>query len=297
MMDTSCPSCKHDYTIDDNQFAQTVNCPKCQHSHLAMFAVSETPKPDICLELAEESEATTPSTAAPSTVTTQKPLSASQSKMSKHIDMIETEMARFIPLLLEAEAKRENESNTRMIIDKILMEVLGYKIEEIKTEQKIQGKRADYVLSVNDRDLIVIELKRVGMPLRDKQAFQAVSYGAYSGIRWALLTNGLVWHLYRVQLCEKVDYSLVFTLDLRDGLDKTESHYFYLLSRHGMLRKGLLDKVWHKLNALSYENLVNTVLTDEVITKIRTTLNKESTVRLSQDEVRSAVENTLLQLN
>jgi len=297
MVDTSCPSCKHHYTVDDSQFAQTVTCPQCQHDHLAMFAVSDTHKPDISFDLEEDNTLLSEPSSESSTLTAQKPLLPSQSKMNARIEMIEKEMTRFIPLLLEAEEKRENESNTRMIIDKILMEVLGYKIEEIKTEQKIQGKRADYVLSANDRDLIVIELKRVGMSLKDKQVFQAVSYGAYSGIRWALLTNGLVWHLYRVQLCEKVDYDHVFTLDLRDGLDKTECHYFYLLSRHGMLRKGLLDKVWHKLNALSYENLVNAVLTDGVITKIRTTLNKESDVRLSQEEVRTAVESTLLQLD
>jgi predicted type IV restriction endonuclease len=133
--------------------------------------------------------------------------------------------------------------------------------------------------------------------LRDKQVFQAVSYGAYAGIKWAVLTNGLVWHLYRVKLCDKVDYDHVFTLDLRDGLDDTERHYFYLLSRHGMTRKGLLDKVWHKLNTLSHDSLMNAVLTDDVITKIRIALNREYSGKLTQAEVRAAVETNLLQLD
>jgi len=291
-MDTSCPSCKYFYSINDNQFGQLVICPKCKNEHTAMFATQEKHKPDISQDLQdpELSETNT------NTESIKKRRSA-QAIMQEKIVEIGAEIERFIPLLMDAETTHQNESNTRMILDKILMDALGYKINEIKTEQKIQGKRADYVLSVNDEDLLVIELKRVGMVLRDKQVFQAVSYGAYSGIKWAILTNGLVWHLYRVSLCDKVDYDHVFTLDLRDGLDDMERHYFYLLSRHGITRKGLLDKVWNKLNTLSHDGLMNAVLTDDVISKIRIVLNREYSGKLTQDEVRAAVESSLLHLD
>ncbi|HPE73188.1 MAG TPA: type I restriction enzyme HsdR N-terminal domain-containing protein [Candidatus Competibacter sp.] len=110
-----------------------------------------------------------------------------------------------------------NESQSRLLLDRILQDVLGYALSEIKTEQKIQGRAADYVLAPGGIDALVIEAKRLGAPLRDKQIFQATSYAAYAGIRWALLTNIVNWQLYRVATENKVETDLVFAIDLQNG--------------------------------------------------------------------------------
>lgn len=76
-----------------------------------------------------------------------------------------------------------NESNTRMILDRLFIDVFGYKIDEVKAEQKIQGRRADYVLAVDQEDLLVVEVKKAGMALRQQQIFQATSYTlAFAGL-------------------------------------------------------------------------------------------------------------------
>jgi len=53
----------------------------------------------------------------------------------------------------------------RVILEWCLIEsftdVLGYSINEIKTEQRIQGRRADYILSVGNSGEIVVEAKLV----------------------------------------------------------------------------------------------------------------------------------------
>ncbi|XOF33005.1 MAG: TerD family protein [Candidatus Electrothrix sp. YB6] len=106
-------------------------------------------------------------------------------------------IVQFIPYVQSAVEQKINESNTRMILDRMFMDIFGYKMEEIKAEQKIQGRKADYILTVDDNDVLVVEVKRAGMALRDKQIFQATSYGAYSGIKWALLTNLQIWQVYQ----------------------------------------------------------------------------------------------------
>ena len=60
--------------------------------------------------------------------------------------------------------------------------------------------------------------------------------------------------------------------------------------------EGLLDKLCQKINTLSNENLINAILTDAVITKIRTTLIKETGGKLTNDDVRAAIEKDLFQL-
>ena len=178
----------------------------------------------------------------------------------------------------------------------MLQRVLGYSLDDIKTEQKVEGKRADYVLSVNGEDCLIIEAKKIGMPLKQNQIFQATSYGAHSGIRWVILTNAIVWQLYHLSFGEKIETDLVFSIELRDGLDDDEAYYFYLLSKTGMARKQLLEKLWQKISALCYDNIVNAILTDDVISKIRATLSKQTGCRITNEELRASLENNILQL-
>jgi hypothetical protein len=55
--------------------------------------------------------------------------------------------------------KNQNESSTRITLDHLQQDVLGYKMEEIKNEESIKGKKADYVLSARENNAIVIEAK------------------------------------------------------------------------------------------------------------------------------------------
>ncbi len=185
-----------------------------------------------------------------------------------------------------------NESDTRMIIDKIFIDSLGYSIEELKTEQRIQGRRADYILSVNNIDYIVVEAKKAGMTLREKQVFQATSYGAYSGIKWALLTNLNQWQLYYINSGDKIEPELVFCIDL-DVIRDEDVEMLFKISKNGILRKGLLDKVREKNRALSQANIISTLLTDNVLDKIRTTINKDSSYKVSNQELQNVLESFL----
>lgn len=189
-----------------------------------------------------------------------------------------------------------NESSSRLILDKILQEVLGYTISEIKPEQNIQGRSADYVLSPNGIDTLVIEAKRVGMALREKQIYQATSYAAHSGITWALLTNVSVWRLYKVTHSEKIEPHLVFTIDLHKGLTDDAAYYFALISRTGIVRKAQLERLWLTRRALSVESLITAVLNDDVLTRIRNVISRENGIHLDLADVRAAVEQDILKL-
>ena len=216
--------------------------------------------------------------------------------MEENIALIKHETKDFLPRLNKSLEKQESESDTRLLINIMLQKILGYKIEDIRTEQKIEGKRADYVISINKKDVLIIESKKIGMSLKERQIFQATTYGAYSGIEWVLLTNAMVWQLYHISTGEKIENHLVFTIDLRDGLDDEEAYHFYLISKAGMMRKNLLKNRWGKISALCYDNIVNAILTDQVISKIRKMLSKHTGQRVTDDEVRIAIEDNIFQL-
>ncbi len=195
-------------------------------------------------------------------------------------------------LLKPAIDNKYNESDTRMILNKFLIEVLGYQITELKTEQKIQGRKADYVLSVENNDYIVIEVKRAGMPLKEKQIFQATSYSAYSGIKLALLTNLMEWQLYFINYSSAVEPELVFSLNLENIKDE-DFEYLFAISRNGIIRKNSISRILDKNRALSHSSIISAVFTEDVINKIKGTINKNSSYKVSYDEIKNILEEIL----
>lgn len=221
---------------------------------------------------------------------------ATKDVIQEQMGLIKSKMKPFLSQIAASRANSINESSTRLILDRIFQDVLGYSIEEIKTEQKIQGRAADYVLSPNGRDSIVVEAKRAGVPLRAKQIFQATSYAAYSGINWAILTNLVEWHFYKVSTVDKVDPHLLFTIDMTQDLDNETIYNLMLISKFGVARKGLIDKVWLKKVSLRVETLIGAILNDEVISKIRTIISKETGGKVTNEEVKKAIESDILRL-
>ena len=216
--------------------------------------------------------------------------------LAAHAAEIKIRLKPLLSQINEALRASVNESSSRLILDRILQEVLGYSISEIKAEQNIQGRTADYVLSPGDVDTLVIEAKRIGLVLREKQVYQATSYAAHSGITWALLTNVVVWRLYKVMTTEKIEPHLVFTIDLQKGLTEDAAYYFALISRIGIVRKTQLERLWLTRRALSAESLVSAVLNDEVLLRIRNVISRENGIHLDLADVRAAVEQDILKL-
>lgn len=115
-----------------------------------------------------------------------------------------------------------SESDTRVkLIDRILREVFDWPESEIRREEHSPAGFLDYSLHVNNRRFVVVEAKKEGTsfvlptgalaldmpyklsgaiatnrPLADAIA-QARSYCSEEGIRYAIVTNGYAWVLFR----------------------------------------------------------------------------------------------------
>ncbi|EXJ14876.1 TerD family protein [Imhoffiella purpurea] len=198
-----------------------------------------------------------------------------------------------MPQVQKAVDGQYNESNTRMVIDKILMDAFEYAMDEVQAEQVVQGRKADYVLSIDTRDVMVGEAKKAGLSLRDKHIFQATSYGAYSGIRWAFLTNLTTWQVYHISAHDKVEANLVFSVDLRPDISLDDCAKLVLISRFGMTRGGLIERQWNEVKALTRENVIRSILTEDVIGQLRKVINRDSGCGFDNDQIQQVVEDLL----
>ena len=140
--------------------------------------------------------------------------------------------------------KLENldESSTRIIINHLLIDVLGYKeLVDIKTEYPIRGGFIDYLVELDDKKLFAIEAKAIGTKLTDKHLRQAIYYGTTVGSDWIILTNARVLKLYRIKYSKPITVTRVFTVDFKI-LDKNSRYLISLLTKRA-INTGDLDKL------------------------------------------------------
>ncbi|MFI5381856.1 MAG: type I restriction endonuclease [Tepidisphaerales bacterium] len=135
--------------------------------------------------------------------------------MDKLIRMIEA-----IQSKLDGLRKRSlKETPTRTIIVDPLLEALGWDVrdpDEVQLEYPtVDNKSVDYALLINRKPVLLVEAKPLDDPLNDvKGITQVVGYAANDGIVWCVLTNGVVWRVYRsVEQCPAPD-KLMFEVSL-----------------------------------------------------------------------------------
>lgn len=108
-----------------------------------------------------------------------------------------------------------NEATTRLMINHLLSDVLGYEeVSEIKPETGVNGGFADYLVEVNKRKLLIIEAKSYHTPILNKHLNQALAYAVLTGTKLILLTNGHRLILYRVDYSRPIGVRQIFDIDL-----------------------------------------------------------------------------------
>src|SRR3972149_8429511 len=133
----------------------------------------------------------------------------------KVADRIAANLKIFQPILTSARDRDVNEADTLIIVTDILSAVFGYdKYSEISREHAIRGTYCDLAIKVGNDLRFIIEIKAVGLDLRELHVKQAIDYAANKGTDWAILTNGIVWQVYKVTFSKPIDKELVLELNL-----------------------------------------------------------------------------------
>jgi predicted type IV restriction endonuclease len=179
-----------------------------------------------------------------------------------------------------------DESATRLMINSFLTEVLGYtELDDIKTEYIINGTYADYIIQLDRKKRVVIEVKAIQIDLSEKHLRQAINYAANEGIDWVLLTNGKQFELHRVIFKKPITHKRIFSFNLTEKDHFKESiEYFPLLTKKAML-KDELDDFWLRFQALEPNNLCKTLYSEEVIKLLRRALKKNAQLSFSEEDI------------
>ncbi len=207
----------------------------------------------------------------------------------KAIERITAGLKRFQPILSGAKSRDVNESDTVVIVTDLLQEIFGYdKYAEITSEHMIRGTFCDLAVKLEGSLAFLIEVKAIGLELKEQHIKQAVDYAANQGCEWVALTNGCVWKVYKVSFSKPIEHEIVVGFDLL-ALNQRNSEHIELvglLAKEGW-QKAQLGEYHSQRQALSRFTLGALILSDPVLDVLRREIRRLSPdVRVETEDVR-----------
>lgn len=157
-------------------------------------------------------------------------------------DRLSKQIGAFQKILGNAKDRDVNESDTVTIITDMLADLFGFdKYSEVTSEQAIRGTYCDLAVKLDGAIKYLIEVKAIGLSLKDNHLRQAINYGANHGIPWVVLTNGVNWDIYRIKFERPIDHEHVCSVNMLDLNPRKESDIerLYLFCREGIAKSAI----------------------------------------------------------
>ncbi|HUW94710.1 MAG TPA: restriction endonuclease subunit R [Anaerolineae bacterium] len=157
-------------------------------------------------------------------------------------DRLSKETRKFQRILKAAKDRDINESDTVAIVADMLADVFGFdKYAEITSEYSIRGTFCDLAVSVDGKVKYLLEVKAVGLDLRDTHLRQAVGYGAQHGIQWVVLTNGVNWEIYRIKFEKPLGHELLTSFNYLElsPRKREDQEILFLLCKEGLSKEAI----------------------------------------------------------
>lgn len=212
-------------------------------------------------------------------------------------DRLASGLKTFQPILSSAKTRDVNESDTSMIVTDMMADLFGYdKYSEVTRELCIRGTFCDLATRIDGKFQMLIEVKAIGIELKDAHVKQAVDYAANQGIEWVALTSGDIWRVYRVFFTKPIGTELVLDINLYSLNPKNTDHLesLFLLTRESMIKSGLY--AYHdQMQATSKFYLGAVLLSDPVLETMRRELRRLSPdVKIRVEDLRDLLEQEVL---
>jgi predicted type IV restriction endonuclease len=204
---------------------------------------------------------------------------------------------KYQPILAAAKARDVGEADTVTIIKDMLADVFGYdKYLEVSSDFSIRGTYCDLGIKIESALQTLIEVKAIGLDLKDHHVKQAIDYAANQGVDWVLLTNGICWRVYHIIFAKPIDQELVVDIDFSAMSSRSESdiELLYLWCKEGWQRS-VLGEYHTQKQALSRFFIGAMLQSETVLDVIRRELRRVSPdVRIDTEQIKAVLSNEVI---
>lgn len=212
-------------------------------------------------------------------------------------DRLSKQVGVFQKVLKSAIDRDVNESDTVTIITDMLASVFGFdKYTEITREQVIKGTYCDLAIKINGVFEYLIEVKAIGLELKQDHTRQAVNYGASQGIKWVVLTNGIHWKIYKITVDQQVDVELLCEFNFLElsTRSKEDQGKLFMLCKKG-LAKGAIEQFSKRAQSINPYTIAALLTSEAALGLIRRELRKIAKgLKVNDDEIRKIIESQIL---
>jgi hypothetical protein len=216
------------------------------------------------------------------------------SKVSSRITM---QLKRYQAILANLQKRDVSEADTVTVINDMLADICGYdKYLHITSQYAIRGTYVDLAVKVDEDIRFLIEVKAVGLELKDAHVKQAIDYAANEGIEWVVLTNGVLWRIYKVHFGQPIEKILVCELDaITTNVRNPEViECFGNLSREGFSKGTMAELLLHK-QVTSKFTVAAVLQTDFILEVLRREIRRMSSgVKIEVEYLRSVLRDEVL---
>lgn len=206
-------------------------------------------------------------------------------------------VSKYQKILQIAKDRDVNESDTVSIISDILGDLFGYdKYIEVTSEYMIRNTYCDLAIKIDQKVQFLIEVKAIGIDLKDNHLKQAIDYGANLGVQWVILTNGIEWKLYRIRFEQPIDFDLVCRFEFLEMNSKKESDQerLYVISKEGIL-KNTREDFYEKVKCFNKYTVAALLLSESVVNLVRRELRKYSSgIKIENAEIERVLKNEVI---
>jgi hypothetical protein len=190
-----------------------------------------------------------------------------------------------------------SEADTVTVINDMLADICGYdKYLHVTSQYAIRGTYVDLAVKVDEDIRFLIEVKAVGIELKDAHVKQAIDYAANEGIEWVVLTNGIFWRIYKVHFGQPIEKILVCELDaVTTNVRNPEViECFGNLSREGFSKGTMAELLLHK-QVTSKFTVAAVLQTDFILEVLRREIRRMSSgVKVEVEYLRSLLRDDVL---
>ncbi|MCK6486464.1 MAG: type I restriction enzyme HsdR N-terminal domain-containing protein [Phycisphaerae bacterium] len=203
-------------------------------------------------------------------------------------ERIVSSLKSFRNILEQQKARDVSEADTVTVVKDLLSEIFGYdKYAEVTSEHFIRGTYCDLAVKLDTKLAFLIEVKAIGLDLKDSHIKQAVDYAANQGCEWVVLTNAVEWCLYHIVFKKPIDRQEIARFNLLQVSAKNEGDLekLYLVTREGFAKSALAEYRDRK-DATSRFMLAAIILnTDSVQSAIRREIRRVSDILVKPEVI------------
>lgn len=194
------------------------------------------------------------------------------------IDRFRETIPKFQKILSAAHGRDINEADTVTIVSDMLVDVFGFdKYVELTGEYAIRNTYCDLAVKLDGKVQYLIEVKAIGLDLKENHLRQAIDYGANQGIQWIVLTNGIVWDIYRILFEKPINYEKVCSIKLLETNPRKtdDQEKLFILAREGVV-KSAREEYLERVQIVNRYVISAVVLGEDFVEEIRRELRRIS---------------------